>query len=124
MNVSRLDINFGDYSRYGEALDDAIARAEQGEAAWLEAGGTPVAALVPPEVLRFYAEFHDMVPAHPMHQLDGPPECTRCQILRDNSDWLFSGVDISGTIARQTADTPARVPVVGSGSQNQEPSAE
>ena len=117
MNVSRLDINFGDYYAYGEALDDVIARAQNGEATWLEAGGAPVAALVPAEVLRFYAEFHDMVPAHDMHQLDGPPECARCQILRDNSDWLFKATD-------QTAETAARVPVVGSDSQNQGPSAE
>lgn len=28
------------------------------------------------------------IPPHRYHNLDGPAECDRCQMLRDNRDWL------------------------------------
>jgi hypothetical protein len=28
------------------------------------------------------------IPAHPFHAPDGPAPCPRCQLLRDNLDWM------------------------------------
>lgn len=109
MNLSSLDINIGDPGDFQGYVDDAISKAVAGDAVWLTAGGEAIAAIVPPDVLRFYARHNRLIPEHEMHHLDGPRECDRCALLRANSGWLFSAVDISRTIA-QTADGTSSSP--------------
>jgi hypothetical protein len=111
VKISRFDINVSNYTTFGHDVDDKIAEVIAGDAAWLTAGGEIVAALVPPEVLRFYAQFHELVPDHPQHATDGPAECIRCQILRDNADWIFqatpevSDADLSRAVSQAFNET-------------------
>ena len=90
MNVSVLGIHSMTTADSALELGQAVGIATRGDAAWLVLDGEVVGAVVPPDVLRFYARFNDLIPDHPEHHLDGPVECDRCQLLRDNAHWLFT----------------------------------